>query len=111
MEDLTKLKSKKISNFDLDRKLYDSLNEFEYYKENFPNLMDIDSFKKISEQLKDSEYEIIALRKFYNDSITEYNILIRKFPSNIVGKILKYKEKNYYDGKNLNDDIINDFNI
>lgn len=111
MEDLTKLKSKKISNFDLDRKLYDSLNEFDYYKENFPNLMDIDSFKKISEQLKDSEYEIIALRKFYNDTITEYNILIRKFPSNIVGKILKYKEKNYYDGKNLNDDIINDFKI
>lgn len=108
---IVKLRSKKISNFDLDRQLYEAINEFEYYKEVYPELNDIDSFKKICNSLNESEYEITALRKYYNDIITEYNKMIRKFPSIIVGKVLHYKEKKYYDGKNLNDNKINDFKL
>ena len=66
---------------------------------------------KIESALDDSEHEINALRKYYNDTITEYNKLTKKFPSNIVAIMLKYKEKTYFDGKNMNDDIINDFKL
>jgi LemA protein len=111
LELIVKLRSKKISNFDLDRQLYDALNEFNYYKEIYPELNNIDTFEKICTSLDDSEYEITALRKYYNDTITEYNKMIRKLPSNIIGKILKYKEKTYYDGKNMNDEITNDFKL
>ena len=108
---IVKLRSKKISNFDLDRQLYDAINEFNYYREIYPNLDTIDSFKKICTSLDESENEITALRKYYNDTITEYNKMVRKFPSNLVGFVLKYKEKTYYDGKNMNDDIKNDFKL
>lgn len=111
LEFVTKLRSKKISNFDLDRQLYDAINEFNYYKEIYPNLNSIESFNKINNSLNDTEFEITALRNYYNDTITEYNKLIRKFPSNIVGIISKQKEKTYYDGKNMQDDIINDFKL
>ena len=37
--------------------------------------------------------------------------LIRKFPYNIMGKILKYKEKTFFDGKDMNDDDIKDFKL
>lgn len=108
---IVKLRSRKLSNFDLDRQLYEAINEFNYYKENYPELNESDSFVKIDISLNESEHEMTALRKYYNDIITEYNKLIRKFPSNLVALISKYKEKTYYDGKNMNDDIINDFKL
>lgn len=111
LELIVKLRSRKISNFDLDRQLYDALNEFNYYKEMYPDLNSIETFSKINSSLEESEYEITALRKYYNDTITEYNKMIRKLPSNIIGFILKYKEKTYYDGKNMHDEITNDFKL
>ena len=108
---IVKLRSRKLSNFDLDRQLYEAINEFNYYKENYPELNESDSFVKIDISLNESEHEMTALRKYYKDIITEYNKLIRKFPSNLVALISKYKEKTYYDGKNMNDDIINDFKL
>jgi len=111
LELIVKLRSRKISNFDLDRQIYEAINEFNFFKEHYPTLRDCDSIVKIDISLNESENEISALRKYYNDNITEYNHLIRKFPSNIVARICKYKEKTYYDGKNMNDDIINDFKL
>lgn len=111
LELIVKLRSRKLSNFDLDRQLYEAINEFQYYLENYPDLKTVDNLTKIEISLTESEHEITAFRKYYNDTITEYNNMIRKFPSNIVAKIGKYKERTYYDGKNMNDDITNDFKL
>ena len=111
LELIVKLRSRKLSNFDLDRQLYEAINEFNFYKENYPVLMDSDVFIKIDVNLDESEHEITALRKYYNDIITDYNKMVRKFPSNIIAKILKYKERTYYDGKNMNDEVVNDFKL
>ena len=108
---IVKLRSRKLSNFYLDRQLYEAINEFNYYKENYSELNESDALIKIDISLTESEHEITALRKYYNDMITDYNKLVRKFPSNLVSLILKYKEKTYYDGKNMNDDIKNDFKL
>jgi len=111
MELIIKLRSRKLSNFDLDRQLYEAINEFNYYKDNYPTLKENENFIKIDISLNETEQEIIALRKYYNDTITEYNKLVKKFPSNIVAIISKNKEKTYFDGKNMNDDITNDFKL
>ena len=108
---IVKLRSRKLSNFDLDRQLYEAINEFNYYKENYPELNESDALLKIDISLNESEHEITALRKYYNDIITDYNKLVRKFPSNIVAILSKNKAKTYYDGKNMNDDITNDFKL
>ena len=106
---ITKLKSKKLSNFELDRFLYEAINEYTVYKEDYKELMKNDSFVKIDISLNESEAEIVALRKYYNDIITDYNEVARTFPSNIVRKISRYKIRPYFDGKNMEDDDINDF--
>ena len=108
---IVKLRSRKLSNFELDRQLYEAINEFNYYKETYPKLSENDTLFKIDISLTESEHEITALRKYYNDIITDYNKLVKKFPSNLVAFIIKYKEKTYYDGKNMNDDITNDFKL
>lgn len=108
---IEELRSKKLSNFELDRVLYDALNEFHTYALKYEELKSNDAFMKIELGLNESEAEMNALRKYYNDIITDYNKLTKIFPSNLIGKICGYKTKTYYDGKNMEDDIINDFKL
>lgn len=100
LDSIDKMKSKKLSNFELDRQLYEAINEFNKYKEN-EELSNNEEFLKIDLGLFESESEIVAARKYYNDIITDYNKLTCSFPANIVAKICKYKKKTYYDGKDL----------
>ena len=111
LENVVKLRSRKLSNFELDRQLYDSINEFHTYKEKYKELANVESFVKIEQALNESETEIYALRKYYNDTITKYNKLVRMFPTNIVARLCKYQTKTYFDGKNMEDEILNDFKL
>lgn len=111
LEVIVKLRSRKLSNFELDRQLYEAINEFNKYKEKYPELRNSETFLKIELGLFESESEIVAARKYYNDIITDYNNLVRKVPTNIVAMISRYKIKNYYDGKDMNDEIIKDFKL
>lgn len=105
------LKSVKLSNFELDRKLYEAINEFNSYKENNEELKNNEAFLKVDLGLLESESEIVAARKYYNDIITDYNKLVRTFPSNVVAKISGYKIKTYFDGKNMEDEDLKDFKL
>lgn len=111
LEMIVKLRSRKLTNFELDRQLYEAINEFNHYKETYKDLKTNESFVKIDLGLMESESEIVAFRKYYNDIITDYNKLMRTFPSNLVGKAAGYKIKTYFDGKDLNDDVVNDFKL
>lgn len=111
LEQIVKLRSRKLSNFDLDRKLYECINEFNNFKSNYKELLKDESFMKIDIGLNESEAEVVALRKYYNDLITDYNKVIKKAPSNVVAYINKFKVKPYFDGKNMEDDITNDFKL
>ena len=111
LEIISKLRSKKLSNFELDRYLYDAINEYSVYKEKYVVLKNNVDFLKIDIELNGSEAEIVALRKYYNDIITDYNKLAKTFPSIIIGFLFKYKKKTYFDGKNMDDEIINDFKL
>lgn len=111
LEIIVKLRSRKLSNFELDRYLYDAINEFNNYIEKHKEINSNETIIKINSDLNKTEHEINAFRKYYNDNITKYNQLIKKFPTNLVGNILKYNEKLYFDGKNMSDDIINDFKL
>lgn len=108
---IKELKSVKLSNFDLDRKLYEAINEFNGFKESSEELKNNESFLKVDLAIIESEAEIVAARKYYNDIITDYNKLVRTFPSNIVAKISRYKIKTYFDGKNMEDEDINDMKL
>lgn len=98
---IIKLRSKKLSNFELDRSLYDAINEFHIIKDKYPELQTCKEFLKIEINLIESESEIVGLRKYYNDIITDYNKLIKSFPSNLIAIIKNYKIKEYFDGNSI----------
>lgn len=112
LPEIKKLKDdKKISSFDLDRKLYESLDTYYGMREEYPQLKENADFVKTDIEIHNSESEIGAYRRYYNDCITKYNKLIKSFPSSVVALLTRQKVKNYFDGKNLYDDNIDDFKL
>lgn len=101
LEEIEKVRSKKLTNFELDRCLYNAINEFHVIKQKYPELQTNEEFIKIDINLMESESEIVGLRKYYNDIITDYNKLVKTCPSNFIALLNGYKAKNYFDGNNL----------
>ena len=101
---IVKLRTRKLTNFELDRSLYDAINEFTSYKEKYKELKNCEEYLKIEINLFESESEIVALRKYYNDIITDYNKIIKSFPSNLIALVKNYQAKSYFDGNNLEDE-------
>src|SRR5690554_2125864 len=64
LEIIVKLRSQKLTNFDLDRKLYEGINEFQQIKEAYPKLKNNEGFIKIDVGLSETESEIVASRKY-----------------------------------------------
>lgn len=104
LENITKLRSKKLSNFELDRDLYDAINEFHALKEKYSKLQNNEEIIKIDINLMESESEIVGLRKYYNDIVTDYNKLVKSAPSNIIALFKGYKAKDYFDGNNVDEE-------
>ena len=111
VDDISKLKDENISSFDMDRKLIDAMNKVTFVKEKYPEVEGDEEIIKLIYSIEDIDESLRACKKYYNETISEYNKLIRKIPYNIIGKILKYNEKTFFDGKNMNDEDINDFKL
>ena len=62
---LENLEIEELKNFDLDRNLYEAINEFHSLKEKYPELQENKEFIKIEINLIESEAEIVGLRKYY----------------------------------------------
>ena len=110
-KDIIKLRARKISNFDLDRVLAKSYNEFLSIYEANPKSRESDEIFKVSRQLEIINDELLTLRNYYNANITNYNKMIKKFPTNIIANIKKYKERPFYDLKDMTDEDYQDFKL
>ena len=110
-KDLENLKKENISNFEMDRKITEVENLIYKVKNDFKSLNEIDEYLDIINSLKNCDEILEAAKSFYNKYTTEINLLIKKFPTNIIAIIHKIKTKNYFDGKNMFDDEIKDFKL
>ena len=62
--------------------------------ENYPDISSINSFRSLSEEICKIESEIKTERDIFNESILNYKSFTRKFPNNIILKMIpKYKIK------------------
>ena len=110
-KELEDLKNENISNFEIDRKIVEGENLINQVKKDFRSLEDNKEYNKILVALKESDEILEASKSFYNKYTTEINMLIKKFPTNIISKIHKIKLRNYFDGKNMFDEEIKDFKL
>jgi LemA protein len=59
--------------------------------ERYPELKSDQNFRDLQAQLEGTENRIAVARKRFIDSVQEYNVTVRKFPTNLTAMIFGYK--------------------
>lgn len=67
--------------------------------ESYPDLKANQNFIDLSKKLTELEEDIANSRKYYNGTIRLMNNMVEMFPSNIVAKILGYKQLKMFEAK------------
>ena len=108
---ILKLRSRKLSNFDFDRILVKIFNDYNAIYETEAKLRENEKVFKIVKQIELIDEELITLRSYYNANISNYNMMVKKFPTNLIAKIKKYKERLFYSLKDMSDEDYEDFKL
>ena len=64
--------------------------------ENYPNLKADQTFLALMDELSGTENRIAVERMRYNEAVKEYNVMVRRVPSNFVAGIFGYKTASEY---------------
>lgn len=64
--------------------------------ENYPDLKANENFMELQAQLEGTENRIAEARKSFNDVAKEYNVMVRRFPGNIIAGIFNFITKGYF---------------
>lgn len=69
--------------------------------EDYPDLKASQNFQELQEDLVDTEDKIMAARRFYNGAVRDLNLAINVFPNNLLNKILKFKEREFFEVEDM----------
>lgn len=64
--------------------------------ENYPNLKADETFLRLMDELSGTENRIAVERMRYNEAVKDYNIIVRRFPGNVVSGMFGYKVATEY---------------
>tara|TARA_Y100000310_G_C20562680_1_gene753851 strand:+ start:76 stop:624 length:549 start_codon:yes stop_codon:yes gene_type:complete len=112
LTDLTKersnlMKGSTESKAKASNQITDALKSIFAVAENYPDLKANENFKMLQEELSGTESKIAYARQFYNDSVMNYNIKVKTFPTNIISNLFKFTKKDFFEAegkekKNIN---------
>ena len=64
--------------------------------ENYPQLRSSDQYMRLQDELAGTENRIAVSRRYYNESLQEYNTFVRQFPQSIWANMLGFHENTAY---------------
>lgn len=64
--------------------------------ENYPNLKSNENFLTLQSQLEGTENRIAVERRRFNETVQEYNMMIRRFPGSFIASTTGFKEAAYF---------------
>ena len=111
VDDLENNKPDEKTSFEVHRLLIERFNKLDFIKNQYEEVKNCEDIIILFSEINEMDESLNAYIKYYNENIVEYNKYVRKFPFNIIGIILKYKEKPFFDNKDLTDENIKDFKI
>ncbi|HZQ11898.1 MAG TPA: LemA family protein [Pseudolabrys sp.] len=65
--------------------------------ENYPNLKANANFQQLQSDLSDIENKLAASRRFFNNSVQEYNTGIQQFPASIFAGMFGFTQQAFFD--------------
>lgn len=105
-----KLRDINISNFDMDRKLNEGFTLILKMIDDL-NLNNDEDLNKEIDNIRRLDEKLTATKNYYNKNTSLENAIIRKFPTNFIARIHNFKLKLFFDGKDMEDEIIDDFKV
>jgi LemA protein len=70
-------------------------------QEQYPQLKANENFQSLQQNASEMETQILIERRNYNEIVKEYNIQVKLFPKNIVAKIFRFSERDFYSNKDI----------
>ena len=67
--------------------------------ENYPDLKASQNFLALQSQLEGTENRISVERQNYNAAVKEYNVAVRRFPSNIIASMFGFEKKTMFEAQ------------
>jgi LemA protein len=67
--------------------------------ENYPNLKADQSFLNLQAQLEGTENRITVERNKFNETIQQYNVMIRRFPRSMIAGMFGFEKKAYFEAQ------------
>ncbi|MGH9866751.1 MAG: LemA family protein [Candidatus Polarisedimenticolia bacterium] len=67
--------------------------------ENYPNLKADQSFIRLQDELAGTENRIATARFDYNNTVREFNTLIKRFPGNLAAGLFGWKARDYFEAE------------
>ncbi|MEL6374405.1 MAG: LemA family protein [Pseudomonadota bacterium] len=66
-------------------------------QEAYPNLKANENFKMLQMEIGDIENKVAAARRFFNNTVTEYNATLQAFPSVLVARLFGFEDAEFFD--------------
>ena len=64
--------------------------------ENYPQLKSQENFLRLQDEITGTENRLSTERGRYNEAVRDYNLLVRRFPTNLFAGMFGYREKPFY---------------
>ena len=94
--DFYEINLKSINNIKLSVKIDECYHEIKMYLDDHEKLLKNETLIGINKELREVDIVINSCKKYYNNNLVTYNKLVKCFPSKLIAKIYKYKEKDFY---------------
>ena len=64
--------------------------------ENYPQLRSQENFLRLQDELAGTENRLSVSRTRYNEVVAEFNVMVKRFPTNLFAGMFGYKEEPFY---------------
>ena len=75
------------------------LNKLMVVVERYPELRSTEQYKILMNEVRITEDRINIARTEYNDTVRDYNLYVRSFPSNLLAGLFNFKEETFFEGE------------
>lgn len=78
------------------KQMDDAVNNINVVAEAYPELKADSNFANLQAELAGTENRIAVERKRYNEAVADFNKSVKRFPTNIVAKMLGFSQREYF---------------
>jgi len=90
-----------------DNQLSSTLKTLFAVAENYPNLKANENFLSLQDELAGTENRIKTERDIYNGAVRDYNVKVRRFPTNAIAGIFGFEQREMFEAQEGTEEAVN----